>query len=380
MTAASVEAPLDLRAAWGRWRLPIIIIGLVVAVSFVLAAIENAPPQRPLDPGDASPVGARALAELLRQRGVTVTAAATVPTGLAATTVFVPDPKSLTGNELARLNNSTANVVVAAPGSRELEALGLDAQPVTQVSETTIDPGCSLPTATVAGDIRFAGTTYHAGSDLVSCYPVDGGAGLLAAARGDHYLVVVGSSRVWTNARLGDNGNAALALGLLSTQPNLLWVLPRPPTQSPADREHKGLFELLPNRLLWAVLQLIVVVILVALWRGRRLGPVVAEPLPVVVPSAETVRGRARLLRAARARDAAAGELRMATVRRLSDALGLGPEAPHAAVVAGVCVNTGRTSGEVESLLFGTEPHDDTELISLGNALDDLESAMKGRQ
>jgi len=380
MTATTVDAPLDLRLVWLRWRWPAALVVLVIGAGVVLAAIQNAPPQRPLDPRDASPVGARALAELLRQRGVTVTAAATVPSRPTATTVFVPDPKSLTRAEFARLNETSANVVLVAPGSRELAAVGLDAHPVAQVDETTVEPKCSLPTATTAGNIRFEGTAYDAAADMTTCYPVGGGAGLLAVARGDHFVAVVGSSRVWTNSRLGDNGDAALALSLLSSQHDVLWVIPRPATQSPVDRRHKSLVKLLPDRLLWALLQLFVVVLLVALWRGRRMGPVVGEPIPVVVPAAETVRGRARLLRAARARGAAAAELRTATIRRLEDALGIGHDAPPAAVVAAVSAHTDRASGEIQSLLFGPDPPDDGSLVALANTLDDVESTMKGRR
>jgi hypothetical protein len=379
MTAAAIEAPLDLREQWRRWRIPGLIVVLVMGVAVALAAVENAPPQRPLDPRDASPVGARALAVLLQQRGITVTPTTTTAVDATGVTVFVPDPKSLTGIELANLNNSAANVVVVAPGRRELDALDADAQPAEHVSERTVDPTCAVPAATTAGDIKFSGATYSIGSALTGCYPADGGVGLVAIPRSEHFLVIVGSARVWTNERLGENGDAALALGLLASQPRLDWVLPRPPTQSPADREHKGLFALLPDRLLWALLQLIVVVLLIALWRGRRLGPVVAEPLPIVVPSAETVRGRARLLRAARARGAAAAELRTATVRRISDMLGLGPDAPSAAVVSAVTTRTDRSSNELQELLYGGEPHDDAALVSLAAALDDVELTMKGR-
>jgi hypothetical protein len=222
--------------------------------------------------------------------------------------------------------------------------------------------------------------TYDAKPQVVSCYPIAGGSGLLVVARADHVVAVVGSSRVWTNGRLGDNGDAALALGILSTQPTVQWILPRPPSQTPADRQHKSLVKLLPDRLLWALLQLLVAVLLVALWRGRRLGPVVGEPLPVVVPSAETVRGRARLLRAARARGAAAAELRTAAVRRIEAVLGLGHDAPPSAVIEGVGEYTGRPSGEINALLFGPDPHDDASLVTLANALDDLELTMKGRR
>jgi hypothetical protein len=180
-----------------------------------------------------------------------------------------------------------------------------------------------------------------------------------------------------TNARLGDEGDAALALGLLSSRPQLVWLLPRPPTQSPADSRHKGLLSLLPARLLWALLQVVVVVVLVGLWRGRRIGPVVAEPLPVIVPAAETVRGRARLLRAARARGAAAHELRTATIRRLGEVLGLGPQPAPAAVVAATATRSGRAGTEVEALLYGAEPRDDASLVTLAAALDNVESAVR---
>jgi hypothetical protein len=303
-----------------------------------------------------------------------------VPTSLIDTTVFVPDPQSLSGRELVRLRDSGADLVVVAPSTRELDALAVDARPAGHVDERTVEPNCSLAVATGAGNIRFAGTTYDARPPSATCYSTDGAAGLVADARSGQFVVVVGSASVWTNARLGDNGDAALALSLLSARPQLNWVLPRPPTLSPADREHKGLFELLPSRLLWALLQLAVVLLLLAAWRARRLGPVVGESLPVVVPAAETVRGRARLMRAARARGTAAAELRTATIRRISELLGLGPDAPRTAVVASVAERTGRGSGAVDGLLYGAEPHDDAALVAIAAALEELETTTKGRR
>jgi len=353
---------------------------VAVAVTVALAAIENAPPARPLDPRDASPVGARALSTLLDERGVTVTPASTVGPDLAGATVFVPDPRSLSRVELAALEDSRADIVVVAPGGRELAALAVSAHQTGVIETHTISPRCTLPVATTAGTVRYGGLTYVADEPLKSCYPAGGGAGLLADAQVDHFVLVVGSARLWTNEHLADEGNAALALGLLSRHARVVWLLPRLPTNSSADRVHKGLLDLLPDRLLWALLQIVVAVIAIALWRGRRLGPVVVEPLPVVVPSAETVRGRARLLRAARARDAASEELRTATIRRLSDVVGLGPDAPAAAVVDAVTSRTDRRAGDVEELLYGAEPRDDVALVALATALDDLESMVRGRR
>jgi len=380
MSTAIVEAPLELRAVWQRWRVPVLLVLLAIAVAVALAAIENAPPQRPLDPRDASPVGSRALSELLQQRGVSVTGTSSLDTDLSDATVFVPDPRSLTRAELALLEESDADIVVVAPGGRELAALAVDARPTEAVEAHTVQPHCGLPVATTAGSIRFGGPTYVPDEPLQSCYPTGAGAGLLADAQVDHAIVVVGSAGLWTNNHLDDEGDAALALGLLSRHPHVVWLLPKLATQSPADRQHKGLLELLPARLLWSLLQLFVVVIAIALWRGRRLGPVVVEPLPVIVPSAETVRGRARLLRAARARDAAADELRTATIRRLGDVLGLGPDAPEAAIVEAVALRIDRSGGDVESLLYGAEPRDDAALVALASALEDLESKVRGRR
>jgi hypothetical protein len=313
----------------------------------------------------------------LRQRGVTVSTATTVPAEPGAAAVFIPDPRSLSATDLAQLHDSSAVVVTVAPTSRELDALAVPARPAGAVGDQTLASGCNFGPADVAGTVRFAGLVYESEGTLTTCYPSGGGAGLLVDQTSGRSVVVLGSASAWTNARLADEGNAALALGLLSTEPEVIWLLPRPPTSSPADTDHKGLFALLPARLLWALLQIVVVVLLVAAWRGRRVGAVVVEPLPVVVPAAETVRGRARLLRVARARGAAADELRTATVRRLSDVLGLGPRAAPAAVVAAIATRTGRPGAEIQDLLYGAEPQSDASLVVLAAALEDVESDVR---
>jgi len=86
------------------------------------------------------------------------------------------------------------------------------------------------------------------------------------------------------------------------------------------------------------------------------------------------------LLRAARARGAAAAELRTAAVRRISDTLGLGPDAPPAAVVTAIAARTQRPGAELDALLYGSDPHDDAALVTLAAALNDVESTTKGRQ
>jgi len=236
---------------------------------------------------------------------------------------------------------------------------------------------CSFTAASVAGSVHYQGRRYDAPTAVSRCY-VDGiGAGLFVTGAADRSTIVFGSARTLTNDWLDDEGDAALGLGLLSTSRELLWVVPRAPTEAAADSTHRGLLDLLPDRVLWATFQLFIVVVLLALWRARRIGPVVAEPLPVVVRATETVEGRARLLRAARARGAAAASLRSATVTRLRDRLGLAADSSQSAVVEPVARRSGWAAADVERILYGPQPTDDAALLRLTSELDQLDSAVR---
>ena len=124
-------------------------------------------------------------------------------------------------------------------------------------------------------------------------------------------------------------------------------------------------------------MQLAVAVLLLALWRARRLGPVVVEPLPVVVRAAETVEGRARLYR----RSGARGHGSRGAARRrpgpAGTALGLPRRAEPPAVVAAVAGRSGRTGPDVAALLYGAAPADDGALVRLADDLDALEREVR---
>src|SRR4029077_10464304 len=96
------------------------------------------------------------------------------------------------------------------------------------------------------------------------------------------------------------------------------------------------IFGLIPANVIWMVVQLWLAVLLIALWKGRRIGPLVAEELPVVIRASETVEGRGRLYRSRRARDRAAQALRASTLQRLVPRLGLAADTSAPAVVIAV--------------------------------------------
>src|SRR6185503_9223415 len=123
----------------------------------------------------------------------------------------------------------------------------------------------------------------------------------------------------------------------------------------------------------WIVFQLCVAIALVALWKGRRLGPLVAERMPVVVRASETVEGRGRLYRSRRARDRAADALRTATLQRMLPRLGLGHSAAEPVVVQAVADRCGTPAQAVGHTLFGPTPDSDPDLVRLANELDNIE-------
>jgi hypothetical protein len=364
------------RARWRSIRIPVFALGLLVLVSLALALVASRQRTGLLDPRAYDPAGSRAVAQLLAGQGVQVhlvTSLADARSAAASeSTLLLARPELVPPEGLARLRGTTADLVVVAPSPDALQALAV---PVTYRGSTEVrdrPPGCSLPVAARAGDADLGGALYTAGEGAALCYTEGGRASLVRAAVGGRAITVLGAPAPLTNDKIDEDGNAALALGLLGQRQRLVWYLP-----SPSDAALRGadrsLTSLLPGGLKLALVQLGIAVALVALWRARRLGPVVREPLPVVVRAAEAVEGRARLYRRARARDRAADALRTAARARLAPRLGLPPNAGPPAVVAAVARRTGRPPADIEALLYGAPPGDDAALVRLADALDTVE-------
>jgi hypothetical protein len=197
---------------------------------------------------------------------------------------------------------------------------------------------------------------------------------------GDGDTVVLGAPDILFNDRLDDQGNASLALQLLGSRPHLVWYLPSLSDISATDTGEKGLFDLLPSGWLWGTLQLFVAALLAALWRARRLGPLVPERLPVAIRASETVEGRARLYRKANARDRASAALRSTTRTGLAPLVGVPVTQAHSPetllpALSAHLHGDGQTT--LQSLLFGPPPSDDTALIALADQLDALEREVR---
>ena len=360
------------RQVWRAARAPLTLLVLVVAAALSIALATAGGSREDLDPTSTAPRGTRALAALLEQQGVTVTRTTSLSTAGqagAGVTLLVAQPDLLDPRQLARLR-AAATLVLLDPGPTVLGAL---APGVAQVGSapagSLADPGCPLSTAQRAGPAGMGGQLYRIGS-LPPCYPHGSGGSLVVLTIGSQRVVVMGDATAMTNAHLAEQGNAALSMGLLGQNERLVWLMPSPAVGAVGKR---SLVSLIPQGVRLAMLQLGVAAVVLALWRARRLGPVVTEELPVWVPASETVLGRGRLYRRTRARGPASAALRAETGHRLAARLGLPAGAGADELVSTLVAHTARPREEIFAMLYGGVPTDDTALVALAGALADLE-------
>ncbi|MFE9136926.1 DUF4350 domain-containing protein [Streptomyces sp. NPDC007355] len=392
--ADTTSLALTPRQLWSRARGTLLVLALVLIGGIVLATVQSTGSHGALDPRSADPHDSRAVAELLKARGVTVTVTTTLDETTAATTgtstLLVTAPDLLTKAQQRTLRRAitgaASRTVLIGAGSPSLPTLAPDVNGATSVPAENLAPSCTLEAATRAGSADLGGERYlvDPGTAADACYPADGLPTLVRVpGPGATDTVLLGSPDILYNDRLDQQGNASLALQLLGSRPHLVWYLPSLSDTSAAgapDDDTTGNFlALIPSGWLWGTLQLAVAALLAALWRGRRLGPLVTERLPVALRASEATEGRARLYRKANARDRAATVLRTATRTRLAPALGVPVQDAHSPerLLPALSARLPETTADPKHLLFGPAPADDITLIRLADQLDALEREVR---
>ncbi|MFF5935418.1 DUF4350 domain-containing protein [Streptomyces sp. NPDC012508] len=395
---SATSTSLGPRQIWSRARGVLLVLGLIVIGGVILATVRSTDHHGHLDPRSADPNGSRAVAEILKAQGVTVQVVTTLDEVTAATgsdsTLLVTTPDLLTGHQQSTLqeamNDSGGRTVLVGAGHASLDTLAPGVTAGTSTSVTGREPSCSLPAAVSAGRVDIGGERYSTDTTgSTACYPGDGLPTLVvlpAAGGGD--TVLLGSPDILLNERLDQQGNASLALQLLGSRPHLVWYLPSlsDPSATEGTPEGRtpesttdGFLSLVPSGWLWGTLQLAFAAVLAAVWRGRRLGPLVTEPLPVAVRASEATEGRARLYRKGNARDRAATVLRTATRTRIAPLLGVSSQDAHApdTLLPALSARLAGSATDARDLLFGPAPADDAALIRLADQLDALEREVR---
>lgn len=374
---------------------PWLLVLLLGSLALVAVGARSGADARLLDPRSPDPVGSRALAQVLLANGVEVSvieSVAQVPTAVPSgtTVVVTADDRLSPGSlrELAQRSSGADRLVVLLAQAGSVGALTPDLQgypapsgfPLSSAPASRCDiVGVNDGDLVVGASVLMLPT---GGAEVETCLPTreleDGGALLahLPAATAHPQTFLVGFAPGLTNGSITSEDNAAIGLRLLGHSPDLLWLIP-----SGGDRPQTAddTYSPWPAWTTPLAATLVLGTVLLALVRGRRLGRVVHEPLPVVVRAAETTESRGHLYRRSRDRERTAAILRGGTRTRLRHRLGVARGEPLQTLVLAVAAATGEPVQRIHTLLADTEPASTAELIALGTDLAELEGKVRLR-
>lgn len=377
----------------------LLVVAAIVAVTLLTLTSSGGGSGGFADPDSPSRQGSRALAQVLRDQGVDVEVVRTIrdfeAAGVGPTTTVLMGSFDFLGEAAAdrasRHASKAARLVLLEPSAFALSDFGVRLAPS---DGGRVDLAADCGSDLIDRDDRLdASVTFYQSTDTsadgtpqlpagaAGCFPghnADAAVVVLPSTNVQPETVVLGSADALTNARVGEASHAAIGLRALGGTARLVWYLPDisdldVPDGSgnlrPSDRG-------IPEWFGPATLLLGLAFIAFALARGRRLGRIVTEPLPVVVRAVETTEARGRLYRRAGDRERAASSLRAGTVQRLAARLGL-PSATADEVVAAVARTANREASQIRALLDGPTPTNDRDLVLLAEQLAHLEENVR---
>jgi Domain of unknown function (DUF4350) len=348
-------------------------VAVVAGVALVVAiGGRRADEGNPLDPASPGALGTKGLVEVLRELGGRVVVSSGQPGAGTEVALLLSDdltPERRQG--LLGWVRQGGTLVVADPGSPVTKA-----EPVgtTRIGllDAELEPRCAEPALAGVGRVSAPGGVVFKvpeGTGARGCFARNRGAWLLIQPLGAGTVVRLGGTSVLVNQELGKADNGVLLANLLvPAQATTVQVL-QPPLPGGGNA---GLGDLIAPRVRLALWQLVVAFVLLALWRGRRLGRPVAEPQPVQLPGAELVVAVGNLLQRAKARAQAAGLLADDLRRSLAERLGLPPSAPADQVADAAAARTGIPRQRVLRTLTPGTPRDEAELVALSQAVDTI--------
>jgi hypothetical protein len=359
-----------------------LIIAIIVLLGGVGIAALQPRPQNPfLNPRDVSSFGTHALADIMAGLGhqvITVTSAPVAErAAIRGSTLVITSPDYLSRADLEALGRVQASVMLVEPDAVSLAAIAPSVSLIGHPWGVKVTaPGCGLRAAMLAGPADMGGENLLVHGPTAAsqqCYRSRSGPTLVQVQLRGRTVTVLGTDSPLVNYSLADQGNAALSINLLPTH-RIVWLVPdEVALPATAGAGPKSFTDLIPLAATLVIIQLVIAALLAAVWRARRLGPLVAEPLPVVVRAAETTEGHGRLYRARHARAQAAEALRSAARARLERAAGLPAGSVQDAVVGALAARAAMPAARIAELLYGPAPATDQALVSLARDLDQLE-------
>lgn len=375
---ASTRRRLPVDAGW------LVILAMTALLVVLSAVLLSEPDDEPLSATSTTSDGARALARVLDgSEGVDVVTVSTAEelrrlhVG-AETTLFLPRADELTTSVAGAVHESArgaSRLVLLSPSQPVLDRLAI---PLTQRAALPVAIAADCQADDVASDDRLASAdvvyTLRAETPATTCFPstsifeagddADADAShayvALPASATHPETVVLGVKRALTNRGIASESHAGVAVRMLSHTDRVVWIMPNPHDESAPVRVDSPV----PQWFLPSIAILLASGLGLCLWRGRRLGRIVSEPLPVVVHAIETTAARGRLYQAAGDAASALRLLQEDTIDDLRRTLDLHPEAGRSAVSHSAAQRLGRDAEEIRSLLTPPDTLSEKQLVA----------------
>lgn len=323
------------------------------------------------DPESTGPVGLRAVVDTLRELDVAVTLSEDLDAAAGADSVLVP-PLGWTAEAVDELARRGPRVVAQVPPSPDAVSNPLG---VGGIGLVDLAPECDLlADVDTLRTSQWPGWQPDAGDEVAErCITRDSAAWLHRLEVGDGELVSLSTMAPLTNERFRDSDAALAAVRLLApTGTETVVVLRSPPGERSAT-----LLDVIDRRWLDAAWLTLLVLVVLALAQGRRLGRPTDEQLPVRVPSGELARAIGDLRQRAGHHERSAAVLRARTLEFCRRRLGLPPDASADAVLDDLQQHGLATSPGVAAALTGPLPSDADGLVATSRALAELRGTLR---
>jgi hypothetical protein len=341
-----------------------------------------------LDPENPAPGGARALAQVLADHGVPVDvvrgrrafADAKVDSG---TTVMVSNPEDLGSRTFAEVDErvkatSGSILVIAGVTAVVADGLGVTENDLSTATERERTPADCFPAQPLLDGLTLTVDGNGLGVPGEGCFGNAAGRLLLVDPTAHRWVLLDGTPL--SNDQVDRDDNAAVGLRLLGQRDRVVWYVADPDEIAAGEATDVG--RLLPPWLVPAAWLLCIAALALLLQRGRRLGPLVVEPVPVTIRALESTTALGRLYEKARDRRHAANLLVEGTAGRLRQLLGAAPSATREELLRAIALRTGRSVEQIRALLpdpvaIEKNVRSDADLVTLAQELTQLEEEVR---
>ena len=356
-------------------RFVLILVGVLALVVLIAGDPDGSDPGPPLSPEGTGPSGAKAMTILLDELGADVDVDRGVPDADVETAVLLQDRLDDGRREaLGRWVEDGGTLVVADPASGLTPPVAEPLGSFAGFGDIDLDAGdCDMDALADVEHLALGGgVLYESSAGSARCFDDGAGAFVVESAFGQGRVIAVGGPYPFTNEGLGRADAAVLVADLLAPEPEgtrVAFLDRADPVDGRPGGGDETLLDLVPDRVVLALIQLGLAFGAYVWFRARRAGRPVAEPLPTTLAGSELVAAVGQLLAQERDPERAAGLLRDDLRRTLGRRLGLGPDASLDELLA-AAERAGADPDRLRDLVAGRTVADGEALTTLARDID----------